>query len=221
MKLTKTDYAILNSYRFLLDGLAEYLGSGYEIVLHSLENYEHSAIKVINGHFTGRAEGAPITDLAVRMLTEIKESGNIYQSRIYVNRNAKGVPMHCATIPIIGENNRIIGLLCMNFHTEIPFYDVLNNLLSIHQEKADNSIETYTNNSDELISSAVMEARTAIMNNPTISVSNRNKEVIYMLQEKGIFQLKDAVAKVANYLGISKNTVYLHLRNMPVSNAEE
>lgn len=39
MELTKTDKAILNSYNKMLDGLSMYLGEGYEIVLHSLEDY--------------------------------------------------------------------------------------------------------------------------------------------------------------------------------------
>ena len=63
LKLTSLDKKILHSYCQTLDGLSNYLGNGYEIVLHSLEDYEHSAIKVINGYHTGRAEGAPITDL--------------------------------------------------------------------------------------------------------------------------------------------------------------
>lgn len=57
LKLTSLDKKILHSYCQTLDGLSNYLGNGYEIVLHSLEDYEHSAIKVINGYHTGRAEG--------------------------------------------------------------------------------------------------------------------------------------------------------------------
>lgn len=47
----------------MLDGLALYLGDSYEIVLHSLEELSHSVIKIINGHYTKREVGAPITDL--------------------------------------------------------------------------------------------------------------------------------------------------------------
>lgn len=74
-ELTTVDRMILRSYQFMLEGLAEYIGTGYEIILHSLEDVEHSAMKVINGHFSGREEGAPITNLAVKILSEIKDSG--------------------------------------------------------------------------------------------------------------------------------------------------
>ena len=53
IKLTNTDRIILNSYRTFLDGLADYLGIGFEFVLHSLEDCEQSVIKIINGHHTG------------------------------------------------------------------------------------------------------------------------------------------------------------------------
>ena len=59
---TETDFRILDSYKSVLDGLAAYLGDGYEIVLHSLHDLDHSVIKIINGHYTGRREGFPITD---------------------------------------------------------------------------------------------------------------------------------------------------------------
>ena len=71
IELTATDRQILNSYALMLDGLGAYLGEGYELVLHSLESLDHSVIKIINGHYTGRKEGSPITDLALKMLGEL------------------------------------------------------------------------------------------------------------------------------------------------------
>ena len=68
IKLTQCDRDILTSYRLMLDGLADYIGPGYEIILHSLENFDNSAIKVINGHYSGRSEGAPLTDFALQMM---------------------------------------------------------------------------------------------------------------------------------------------------------
>lgn len=55
--LTATDNLILESYKVMIDGMAEYLGEGYEIILHSLQNLDKSVVKIINGHYTGREEG--------------------------------------------------------------------------------------------------------------------------------------------------------------------
>lgn len=213
--LTPSDQAILTSCKIIVDGLAEYLGNGYEFVIHSLENLDQSVIKIINGHYSNRREGAPITDLALSMLEKIKAHGDMH-SYSYYNKNKKGVVMKSTTIPITGENNRIIGLLCINFYTDISFTDLLANFTPTFSSSSENDhmIENFSDNIDELILIAVEEASNNVIKNPQISTINKNKEIIYMLNEKGIFKLKDAVIKVAYHMGISKNTVYMHLRNL-------
>ena len=47
--LSDGDKAILESYGSVLDGFAEYLGPAFEMVLHSVEDPEHSVIKIVNG----------------------------------------------------------------------------------------------------------------------------------------------------------------------------
>lgn len=215
MKLTPTDYQILNSYRLMLDGLAEYIGPGYEIILHSLENYGSAAIKVINGHYSGRTEGAPLTDLALQMLDAIEANPANAQGIVYLNEMVSGHPLRSTTIPIHGENNRIIGLLCMNFHMDLPLSMILEHLTATSAIPSQiQRIETYANNIDDLVLSALQDARVQVLSNPNISAANRNKEIITILNQKSIFNLKDAVVTVARHMGISKNTVYLHLRNI-------
>ena len=48
MKYSKTDRLILDSYAAMIEGLSTYLGSVYEISLHSLEDYNHSVVKIMN-----------------------------------------------------------------------------------------------------------------------------------------------------------------------------
>lgn len=212
MELTDKDRLILNSYKILIDGLAEYLGDGYELILHSLENLDSSVIKIINGEYTGRKEGAPITDLALSMLEKIKQQGS-HQAQSYFNKNKNGAVLKSATIPIIGENERIIGLLCINLHTEIPFYKMISSFFP-GETFSSTQQETFAENADDLIVSTLDSARNAVMNNPSITSVNRNKEIITILYNKGVFNMKDSVIKVAGLLGISKNTVYMHIRNM-------
>ena len=212
ISLTATDKQILESYKIMIDGMAEYMGEGYEIILHSLQNLDRSVIKIINGHYTGREEGAPITDLALSMLSKIAESKEI-KSLCYFTKDKAGVTLQSTTIPIVGENDRIIGLLCINFHTEISFAK----MLSAFMPTSDNStqiMENFTDNVDNLISTALEEARNKVLPNPKISAANKNKEIINNLYQKGIFNIKDSVLKISQILNISKNTVYLHIRNL-------
>ncbi|EJZ8460990.1 PAS domain-containing protein [Enterococcus faecalis] len=200
----------------MLDGLGNFFGSTHEVILHSLENLESSAIKVINGHFSNRKEGAPITDMALKMLSQV-ESEHDYAVKPYYNKNQKGVILKSSTIPVIGENDRIIGLICINMHLEMPLIDYLQDLLPSGQQndmsqELKNS-EHFSDNIDELITTSLTKVKQAVESDPNVSHLNQNKEIIIRLYDQGIFNLKDSVIKIADRLGISKNTIYLHIRN--------
>ena len=218
IELTPTDQAILQAFSRFCDGLSEYLGSGYEIVLHSLGDHDHSAIKVLHGEHTGRKAGAPITDLALFMLDDFYRNGGKQGCPPYLSRNRNGDPLMSTTIPIYGENNRIIGLLCMNFFLAIPFNEFIQRFMpvdaipALYKEKAPKK-ESYMEDVRDVLKSAVAEAEEELREQ-SVSSSNWNREIIGKLQERGIFNLKNAVQECADVLGISKNTVYLHLRNL-------
>ncbi len=213
IKLTATDRIILNSYRSSLDGLADYLGTGFEFVLHSLEDYESSVIKIINGHHTGRKLGAPITDLALNMLNKIQDE-NLDGYVSYESKNKKGRPLYSTTISVYGENHRIIGLICINFYVDtplsetFPFFEMLNR--STHSMMNEN----FADDVDALIEQAYSEAFHQVMSDESISSNLKNKEIINILFNQGIFRMKDAVVKVAKVMDVSKNTVYMHLRGL-------
>mgnify|MGYP001046968693 FL=1 len=123
VQFTPEDRLILDSYCQMLDGLAQYLGTGYELVLHSLEDLEHSAIRVMNSH-TGRSEGAPITELALTMLGRIHAQTQ-GDTVCYSSTNRDGKPLRSCTIAIRGSEQRIIGLLCINFYMDTPLSQLL------------------------------------------------------------------------------------------------
>ena len=74
--------------------------------------------------------------------------------------------------------------------------------------------ETFASSADELIETTLVKSREEVYANRSILSSNRNKEIIAILHDRDIFRLKNAVSKVSEMLGISRNTVYLHLRNL-------
>lgn len=216
IKLTKTEQLILNSYKKMIVSLGEYLGEGYEIILHSLENLQHSVIENVNGHYSGRKNGAPITDLALSMLNQLKEEPS-QPAVCYMNHSKKGVPLRSCTIPIAGEKERIIGLICINFYTDIPLSSLLANFYpgaSTPLSGNASATENFTDNTDELIENVLYKIQHQVLNDFAVSPQNKNKEIVTQLYQRGIFNIKDSVLKVASLLGISKNTVYLHIRNL-------
>lgn len=216
IELTPAEHMILNSYIPVIDGLHSYLGEGYEIILHNLESLEHSVIKIVNGHYSGRKVGSPITDFALDMLTKIQNSKD-HSAITYFNQRPDGVILKSTTIPIPGEKNRIIGMICINFYTNLPLSTMIRQLIpSESGVQADflQKTETFTENVDDLIETALADVKDDILNDTSISTQNKNKEIVTALYRKGIFNLKDSVIKVANRLNISKNTVYMHIRNL-------
>lgn len=219
IQLTPADRLILDSYCKMMEGLSQYLGNGYELVLHSLENYEHSAIKIINGFHTGRKEGAPITDMALSMLEQIRKKEKNDSGITYFSTNSKGEPLKSTTLPIKGENERIIGLLCLNFYMNTPVSEFFQNFSSPGMSSGDGAAfaelqENFSPSSTDLLENTIRQAKEEVLMNTGISASNKNKEIISRLHSRGIFTLKDAVIITAKELDISKNTVYLHLRNL-------
>lgn len=213
LQLTKIDHMILETYKKLCDGLSDYLGVGYEIVLHSLENLDKSVVKIINGNYTGRKEGSPITDMALHMLEKM-DVGNTGGHISYFTRNKNGALMRSCTIAIPGEDGNTIGLLCINLYLDMPLSKFIEKFSPTEsQVSLRNNVENFVDNSSELIGDTVRRVRREVFNNPNILAQNRNREIIFCLSERGIFRLKDSVAQCAQILGISKNTVYMHLRN--------
>lgn len=211
VSFTEKDRLILESYKIVVEGLANYLGSGYEFVLHSLENPNESIVQIINGHHTGRKVGAPVTDLALSMLSKIqKEDHGGYIS--YHVKNKKGESLKATTIVIKGEDNKIIGLLCINFYLNTPLSEIISNLNHSSDTVETYATENFVENVDELIFQAVSQVKKEIESDESVPHLLKNKVIVTKLYSQGFFQFKDAVVKIANILGISKNTVYMHLR---------
>lgn len=215
ISLSKADNAILESYKIMAKGLAHYLGEGYELVLHSLGNLEHSVIKIINGHHTGRKEGSPITDLGLSLLRNIKENDDA-KHFTYFNKTMKGEPLKSTSIAIIGERGNVIGMLCINFYMDTPLSSLLDSLTPNEEEGQGtfSFTENFVEDVDGLLSISLKEASDKVYSDRAIATSNKNKEIIAILNEKGIFNFKDSVVKIAALMGISRNTVYMHIRNI-------
>jgi predicted transcriptional regulator YheO len=213
-QLSTADRLIIESYENLMDVLAAYLGEAFEFVLHLLTDYDHSVIKIVNGFHSGRKEGAPITDLALSMLEKINQGRNNGEApenyAVYFSKSKYGKPVRSTTTVILGEGQRAIGLLCINLYMDSPLSSLIQNFS--FAPSVEFVTENFINDSQELIKRALERVKTDVMADGGIFASQKNKEIVIRLYYQGIFKLKNAVPIISGELGISKNTVYLHLR---------
>jgi predicted transcriptional regulator YheO len=209
--LSPADKLIIESYKTTMEGLATYYGEAFEIVLHDLTDLDHSIIKIVNGFHSGRKEGGPVTDLALSMLERIRKNhSGPYIS--YFSASKYGKPVRSTTIVIFGEHKRAIGMLCINLYLDSPLSSLLQNLSMAPQ--TDYITENFINDSNELILRTLEKVKTTVHADDSVHPSLKNKEIVTLLYHQGIFKLKNAVQTVSADLGISKNTVYLHIRSL-------
>jgi len=211
--LSEHDRAILYSYVNVAEGVAEFLGNFCEVVIHNLENMDHSVMHIINGHLSGRQAGASISEVTLSFLNRMMAEPNL-DHLSYFAKNKRGETFKSSISAIMGEKGNIIGLLCINMYLSSPISDLVHFMTPSENTKQENISETFVENTVELMLHALEEAKKAVYSNLSISSSNKNKEIVSTLYQKGIFNLKDSVVTIADHLGISKNTVYMHIRNM-------
>lgn len=212
MVFSDTDRLIINSFIPVVYSLSAYLGNSYEIVLHSLENYERSIIAIAHGEYSNRSIGGPITDLALSKLDTLSRGE---RADAYFNNTSERGPLKSSTIAIHGEQDRVIGLLCFNMYLNTPLIDVLSALHPVQGPISllDNAQETFASNVEQLVATSLNSIRSDVLSDTSILPSNKNKMIVEKLEQQGIFRLKNAVALVAQQLDISRNTVYMHIRN--------
>lgn len=207
---TDEDRTILNSYRAVVDGVSALIGEHCEIVLHSLEDLEHSAICIANGHNTNRQEGSPITDLALKSLHNMKTDS---VSKPYFTRAKSNSLMKSVTIAIRNKSQRIIGLLCININLDVPVSQFLQALMPT-SEQSETSTVNFASSVEELVVQTVEKTIEEVTTDRLVANNNKNRQIVVSLFEKGIFDIKDAINLVADRLDISRHTVYLYIRQI-------
>lgn len=229
---------VLRSFESLVDFLGSALGSNTEIALHDFENVNHSLVKIVNGHVSGRAVGAPATDLALRILHDAEERGVTFISG-YESESVDHRPLRSASY-IIREDDRVVGMMCLN--TDISELKDLRDLvervcaLFSPQDGSPGSSpsrcggpapaaavqggppasvsERLAGSSEELVRQSIASSSACADRDPRDLSPRERLEVVRELNGKGIFLLKGAVGDTAEVLGVSVPSVYRYLHKV-------
>jgi predicted transcriptional regulator YheO len=218
---------IIRQYIPMVDFISEILGSNCEVVLHDLTDPEKSIIAIRNGHLSGRKVGGPLTDLVLKVI-----KNRSYDEQTFIN-NYKAVAskkeFRSSSFFIKNESSEIIGVLCVNIDIE-PFVQVkelMENFSrtnspsgkAVLQDKDKNISNTDKNLADEkffgsiedMLNNMIQEEINLAEAPPERMTFNEKVDIVNRLNEKGTFQLKGAVSKIAKALEVSEPTVYRYL----------
>ncbi|WP_421351790.1 helix-turn-helix transcriptional regulator [Aeromonas veronii] len=202
--LTDEERHLIASFEPAVEALAALFGAGCEVVLHAFDTLDASVIKIANGHVTGRREGAPVTDFALNRLQG--EAGSQWSS--YFSRTRDGTLMKSSSITICNRQGKPIGMLCVNFSLDTSLGSLLDTF-ALPAAPAPLNNETFASSVDDLVTQVIEK----VERDDSLSCTVRNKEIVTRLFDMGIFEIKEAAQLVARMLGISRHTVYLHIRN--------
>lgn len=210
---------IMKHYEVLTNFLGNVLSDNYEIALLDLREGKRCITAIANGQNSGRTVGAPLTDLALKIIKE-----GIWKKEPYL-LNYSGLtkdkrPLISSTF-FIKEGQELLGMLCLNVDTQI-YQQLCQSILKLGGLSIDSPsskfidlpvehTETFTNDIGDIIASAMSDY---IMENriPADRLTQDEKiSIVRQLNEKGVFMIKGAVSEAALKLNCSDATIYRYL----------
>ncbi len=216
--LTEADRLILDSYCSLAACLGMYLGSAYEIVVHSFGIGEPFTLRIVNGGLSGRTADSTIPETAFIAIEQLqirqKHDDPIISMTFGVRPDGK--QYKSASIGIIGSEGRLIGMICFNYWLDIPFSEVIKSFaLPNYLNTAALPIRASDSGRyDSAIKQEILKVKDAVMNDPEIPAKFKRKEIVRRLNETGVFKVKNAIQICADTLDITIATIYMHIRNL-------
>lgn len=193
-------------------GIAKVSGVGTEVVIHDLESKKIIAIE--NAHVTGRSVGDCLNETTYDAIREISDedghliaygshskAGKILRSSHFIIRDDRGIPAL---------------LLCINqdvssykrVRDEIDALLQTNSLVESHlpEEGPQSYIQQLVT---RIIHEEIERAKPFALESKEAKM-----EVIKKLDRRGVFDVRDAVPKVCELLGISQATLYNYQREL-------
>lgn len=190
-------------------GIAEQFGDNCEVVLHDLTlPYDHTIVAIFNGHVTGRKVGGSGTNAGLEILRGTASPDDQYG---YINSTEDGRILRTSSIYFHDKKGRVEGSLCINF----DITDLMSGNQAVRSLTGENNVksnkEVFASNIDDLLDT-LMKAAVRNTGKPVKSLTKDDKvAVVYALDNQGAFLIKKAAERVADFLGISRFTVYNYL----------
>ena len=205
--------ARLEPYRTLVSFLGEALGPDYEVVLHDLTSEEGTIAAIVNNNISGRTEGAPLSNMALRFI-----HGKVYEKQPYMAgyqgaSQAKG-RLRSSTM-FIKDGSELIGMLCINFDAAkySRMAQELSGPLRGPSEPGPSVGWKTLSSLPDAVQAAITDVTGSALPPDRLTMDEKIR-IVEDLQQAGIFYMKGAVSEVAAQLGSSEATIYRYLSKL-------
>lgn len=225
-RLTPARSSPLYNLEGIVPLLAQVIGPNCEIVLHDFSRLPNSIV-AIGGDLTHRAVGDTINPFALERIREGADRDLInYQVEL-----DDGRVLRSSTIFVRDDDGMALGCLCVNLDVSdllkiraaIDAFPIsAGNIPDPIVEKPEvvTFHETFPKTVEDLMAEAVSQAIANVGVEPALMHKRHKLEVVRLLEERGLFLVRDAVDYVAKELKVTRFTIYNYLNELKLKDQE-
>lgn len=215
----------IKQYKVLMEFLSKTLGPYYEITLHDISDRNKSIVAIENGSISGRTVGAPLTNIALKVIMDKSYKYANYKINYggLTNGNKK---LRSSTLFLKNAQNELEGLLCITFD-DSRYAELSRQVLKLcHPDsfvdidpsgdpnKQSGIEETYPETLSALIDNVILEALHELDTQVERLTQDEKMKIITILNNEKVFLLKGAVGIAAEKLACSQASIYRYLSKL-------
>ena len=191
--------------------IAMQFGENCEVVLHDLTlPYDKTIVAIWNGHVTARKVGDGGTNAGLEILKGSAAPDDQYS---YINTTPTGRILRSSSKYFRDEYGKVNGSLCINLDITdmLKGESALRTFTSSTPSSFIRTPELFVGNIDELLELMMTEA-VNVTGKPVENLTKEEKvAIVHSLDSKGFFLIKKAAEKLAEFLGLSRYSIYNYL----------
>lgn len=203
-KRTVEQRSLLKQVSEIAAGLAETFAPFCEVVVHDLLDPKH-AVLAIHNNLSGRTVGDPATELGLARIAEPEYPQVIAN---YSNQFSDGRPAKSTSVGIKDSSGRYIAALCMNIDLTL-FRGLQSAVGQFVRVDVDSAIkESLDPAGADLIRSRIDQFAGRLATTPRALKTEDRRALLRELKDSGVMEIRRGMEVTAQYLGVSRATVY-------------
>ena len=213
--LKTSNHQIFEHYIRVGEIIAEKFSPYLEVIIHDLQDPEHSIIAIFNNHITGRKIGDGTSDIGYKKLAN-KLPDKIVN---YENTSPSGAKLKSSTLTIRNGHGKIIGSMAFNFDLT-PFENVqefFNTITQTSKSKLDDFPKQ-----EQFFVWSVRDDLEQALNKYIIANGLQGKvltrkdklNVVVLMKKEGHIKKRGAISILSELLAITRPTLYKYLKDV-------
>jgi predicted transcriptional regulator YheO len=199
---------LLDTLKRMANGVAKTFGEDCEVVIYDVENeIEDSIIYILNGHVSKRDVKGGSSYLVLNVRSHLDK---LHEDKLGYIIKSNNRYLKCSTMYFY-EVERLKYIFSINFDiTELIKTQEAIGKIVMHSEEEE--LDQFPNDVNTMLK-RLIEQSVDIVGKPVEEMTYKEKaEAIKFLNECGAFLITKATDVVAEYFGISKYTIYNHIK---------